>query len=268
MDGKYTRAIVKIGRVLSEVVNRLIPGKIQADALIVANNCTRKALPRGYRGEVYEVVESGVDLSIWTPRDTRPLVAGSGVRFVFSGRFVELKGISFLVEAFRNVTEKTDASLELIGDGEMRPEIEKRISEMRIDDKIIFHGWKSMPEAAEIIRKCDIFVMPSLRECGGSAILEAMALGLPVIATNWAGPSNYVAESSGLLVDPLSKEEFIRGLTDAMLRLAEAPELRRSMGLAGIERVKTCYFDWDSKADRVLAILKETLRSRASYGVG
>ena len=264
LDGKFTRATVKIGRAFSEVINRLIPGKLQADTLLVANECTRRALPKGCRGQVYEVVESGVDLAIWSPRDTRHIDANSRVRFVFSGRFVDWKGISFMVDAFQYVAGKTGAVLELIGDGEMRSEIEKRIGELRIEDKVILHGWKSRPEAAEIIRNCDVFVMPSLRECGGTAILEAMALGLPVVATNWAGPSSYVAESSGILVDPLSKEEFIQGLSDAMLRLAEAPELRRSMGRAGIDRVRTCYFDWDSKSDRVLEILRETLRESSN----
>lgn len=164
-----------------------------------------------------------------------------------------------LVDAFRFVADKEEAMLEIIGDGELRSEIEQKIRDMKVEGKVVLHGWKSRSEAAEIIQNCDVFVMPSLRECGGTAILEAMAIGLPVVATNWAGPSSYVTEESGILVDPLSKEEFVRGLTDAMLCLAKAPALRKAMGQAGIERVKTCYFDWDSKADRMLEILDETL---------
>ena len=98
-----------------------------------------------------------------------------------------------------------------------------------------------------------------------------MALGLPVIATNWAGPSKYVTASCGILVNPLSKEEFVRGLAQAMLRLAKEPPLRRSMGDAGLERVKHFYFDWESKANRVLEILEETLCGRVGKidaGVG
>ncbi|NJN87372.1 MAG: glycosyltransferase family 4 protein [Leptolyngbyaceae cyanobacterium SL_7_1] len=108
---------------------------------------------------------------------------------------------------------------------------------------------------------CDVFVMPSLRECGGTAILEAMAIGLPVIATNWAGPANYVSTDCGILVEPTSKASFINGLAEAMIRLAASPELRHNMGKVGIEQVKHRYLDWNSKVDRLLDIFRETIAS-------
>jgi glycosyltransferase involved in cell wall biosynthesis len=57
----------------------------------------------------------------------------------------------------------------------------------------------------QILRDSDVFVMPSLRECGGTAILEAMALGKPVVTTDWGGPADYVTPECGLLVSPTSK---------------------------------------------------------------
>ena len=261
MDRKVTRATIKISRWLSEFLNVLIPGKKQAQAIIVANSCTGKALPRNCRGTLHEVVESGVDLSLWKPRAKPEGEPGSPVHFVFSGRLVDWKGVSLLVEAFRPVADRSNAVLHIIGDGELRSAIEKCIFEMGIRDRVVLHGWKSRAEAAAIIRNCDVFVMPSLRECGGTAILEAMALGLPIVSTNWAGPSSYVDYSCGMLVDPSSKAEFVAGLTDAMTKLSENPALRRTMGAAGMERVKTCYFDWNSKADRVLEILRQTLEA-------
>ena len=99
--------------------------------------------------------------------------------------------------------------------------------------------------------------MPSLRECGGTAILEAMALGKPIIATNWGGPADYVNASCGILVDPSSKTGFVDGLAEAMLRLAGSPELRRSLAEGGIRRVLEDNLDWNSKADRILSILLE-----------
>lgn len=258
MDNAFARLTIPAFRAMSEAVHRLIPGKLRADAILVANSCTKRALPSGCRGTVYEVVESGVDLSIWHPMDSSPFERRFRVHFVFSGRLVELKGVSLLVEAFSLVAQKEEAVLHIIGDGELRSEIERTILDRGIAANVLFHGWKSRPEAAGIIRNCDVFVLPSLRECGGTAILEAMALGLPVIASNWAGPSNYVTQKTGILVDPLSREYFIQGLSSAMLRLSENPDLRTAMGRAGMERVRSCYFDWESKADRVLEILAET----------
>lgn len=97
--------------------------------------------------------------------------------------------------------------------------------------------------------------------------MEAMAVGLPVIATNWGGPGDYLNSTWGILVEPASKEGFVKGLTDAMLKLTQSPELRPSMGCAGRERVRQ-HFDWEGKVDRILEIstndrrLPEALGSR------
>jgi glycosyltransferase involved in cell wall biosynthesis len=107
-------------------------------------------------------------------------------------------------------------------------------------------------------------VLPSLRECGGTVILEAMAMGLPVIATRWGGPANYVDDSMGIRVAPDTRESFIGGLAEAMIELAESPQLRRQMSEAARRRAGTNYYDWDSKADRMLEIFRQTLQERAT----
>ena len=63
-------------------------------------------------------------------------------------------------------------------------------------------------------------------------VLEAMTVELPVIATNWGDPGDYLNSSCGILVEPTSKEGFVKGLTEAMLKLAQSPELWHSMGCA------------------------------------
>ncbi|MEG4574057.1 glycosyltransferase family 4 protein [Microcoleus sp. N3A4] len=100
--------------------------------------------------------------------------------------------------------------------------------------------------------------MPSLREPGVAVVLEAMAVGLPVIATNWGGTSDYIDSTCGILVEPDSRESFVQGLTDAMLKLAQSPELRQSMGSAGRSRVRE-HFDWERKVDRILEIYQQTI---------
>jgi glycosyltransferase involved in cell wall biosynthesis len=107
-----------------------------------------------------------------------------------------------------------------------------------------------------------VFVLPSLREVGGIVLLEAMAVGLPVIAADWGGPAIHVADATGIRVPPASRDGFIRGLADAMLRLAGSPELRRQMGRAGLDRVRTNLYDWNQKTDRLLEIYAEIIAAR------
>jgi glycosyltransferase involved in cell wall biosynthesis len=88
--------------------------------------------------------------------------------------------------------------------------------------------------------------------------MEVMAVGLPVIATNWGGPADYLNTSWGILVEPAFKEGFVKGVTDAMLKLTLSPELRQSMGCAGRERDRP-HFDWERKVDRILEIYQQTI---------
>ncbi len=264
MDSPVTRLSIKLGRAASGLAHQWAPGKLQAESLIVANDRTAKALPHGYRGQVYKVVESGVDLSICKPIEHQSADPRDPVRFIFWGRFVDWKGAQFLVQAFKQVSEQSNAVLEMIGDGELMDSIKTQATETGAGDRINFHGRLSREESIKIIQKCHVFVIPSLRECGGNAILEIMAMGLPIVATNWAGPAQYVEKTCGILVDPTTVDGFINGLADAMLRLEKSPELRQKMGAAGIERVKEENFDWESKADRILEILHETIGQKAA----
>jgi glycosyltransferase involved in cell wall biosynthesis len=259
MDSPLAQISISVGRFLSSILHRFVPGKLQADTLIVANKCTANALPKGYRGKVYEVVESGVDLSIWKPTQCHDPQPQQPVRFVYSGRFVDWKGVQFLVEAFKQVASRTNSVLELIGDGKLRSSIEGQVAALNIQERVNFHGWMTREDSAKIIRDCNVFVLPSLRECGGAVVLEAMAMGKPIVATNWAGPGNYVDSTCGILVEPTSREAFINGLAAAMIRFAESQELRCRIGEASTQRVTKHYFDWESKTDRVLEILKDTL---------
>jgi glycosyltransferase involved in cell wall biosynthesis len=202
--------------------------------------------------------ESGVDLDLWKPAPAIARGEDGPVRFVFSGRFVDLKGVQFLVPAFaRAAAEEPRCQLDLIGSGELEGEIRGIIKQHHLEESVRLHGWMSRQDAARVILETDVFVMPSLRECGGTVILEAMALGKPVIAINWGGPADYVNASCGVLVDPYSREGFTNGLADAIVRLARSPELRRKLGKGGQLRVREACLDWESKADRVLSILND-----------
>jgi glycosyltransferase involved in cell wall biosynthesis len=259
MDSRFTHFSIQAGRLLSWIGHRLVPGKLKAETLIVGNERTAKVLPTGYRGKVYEVVESGVDLSRWEPKQYLTFPADQPVRFVFCGRLVDWKGAEFLIEAFKEVAARTPSVLEIIGDGELFESIQAQVTALGLQGRVNLHGRLPLEACMQMITDSDVYVMPSLRECGGLALLETMAIGLPVIATNWAGPGEYLDSTCGVLVDPTSKEAFIQGLTTAMLRLAESPELRQQLGKGGQQRIRTNYFDWDSKVDRVVEIFQETL---------
>jgi glycosyltransferase involved in cell wall biosynthesis len=256
-QSQLVKLTVNLIRQFSDLVNHLLPGKITAQTLVVANERTRQALPTGVRGKIIELVENGVDLSVWHPVELEPKEPKKRVQFIFVGRLVDWKAVDLLLEAFGPVAAQTSALLEIVGDGVMRQELEELTARLGLVDSVMFTGWLSQEQCAVKLQQADGLVLPSLLECGGAVVLEAMAMGLPVIATNWGGPRDYVDSGCGILIEPASREALVNGLTDAMLKLAQSPDLRQRMGRAGQERVMK-HFDWERKLDRIIEIYQQT----------
>src|SRR5690606_12622208 len=112
-------------------------------------------------------------------------------------------------------------------------------------------GWLPKEEVSDRLRQSDVFVYPSLREPGGTVVLEAMATGLPAIVADWGGPAEYVADGTGRRISVASSARFVDELVDAMVDLAGDPSRRASMGRAARERVASTY-DWDVLASKHL----------------
>lgn len=267
MQGRGVGLAMAAGRGFAHFLNLLMPGKRRAAILLVANDRSRRALPRGASARVEELVENGVDLSMWRPAPTRDRRDPGATRYVFVGRLIALKGVDSLLRAFADAATKVPISLTIVGGGPERFALERRAAALGVLDdgagatgKAVFTGWLPQTGCAERLRAADAMVLPSLMECGGAVVLEAMAMGLPVIATAWGGPADYLDPSCGILVDVTSRTAFERGLSAAMVRLAQSPHERESMGEAGRQKVAR-QFDWEVKIDRMLQIYERVARS-------
>jgi glycosyltransferase involved in cell wall biosynthesis len=267
-ESLFTRVTVAVGRASANLINRVIAGKKNAALLVVANKRTGAALPSCARGAVIELVENGVDLGIWrmpeggasavseAPSDGSNAVAPFvPARFVFVGRLVDWKRLDF---ALRALTAIPGATLEIIGDGGMRPAWEGMARELGLADRVAWLGWRAQPECAEILRGATALLLPSIYECGGAVVLEAMACGIPVIATAWGGPADYLDARCGILVDASNEKTILDGFTEGMRRLAADPELCARMGAAGRGRVEED-FDWERKIDAMLALYRRAM---------
>lgn len=262
MDSSLTRNILKIGKNSSNLLQKLMPGKLLADILLVGDQQTKELLPLGYQGKLYEILECGVDLKLYKNQvNYKKDYNNKTVKFIFTGRLVDWKGVQFLLEAFKISLKEVNGILEIIGDGNLRPKLEQQAQELGISQQVNFTGWLTQEDIVDRLIKSDVFVMPSLRESCGNSILEAMAVGLPVIATNWGGPSRILDSSCGKLVNPDSKSNFIQSLANEMIELSNSPDTRQRMGEASRQRLKDNYFDWDSKIKRIIEIFNEALEN-------
>lgn len=255
----FLYTVTKSARPLAAtVMNGLVRGRPQADALLVANDRTRSLLGGRARQRAIELSDIGVVLSSWVPPEEprrgangdRP---GTQARFLFVGRLVGWKGVDILLDAFALARKHIPAGLEIVGDGPERDRLTAQAAQLGLGEEVRFSGWLEPADCARRMRACDVFVSPSLQESGGIAVLEAMACARPVIASAWGGHLSTVDGTTGVLVDVTSRQTLVQGLADAMVRLAGDPALRSRLGAGGRRRVENSY-DWDVLLDRLLAI--------------
>ncbi len=255
VDGRVTRYMTVAARRAAGLMNALFPGKRKAAALLVANRRTREALPPGSAPRVIELVENGVDLSLFQP-PSGPRPPRRRPRFLHVGRLIPLKAVDLLLRAVTLAAKTVDLELHLIGDGPERPRLERLAQELELGDRVVFRGFVPQSQCPAALADADALVLPSLHECGGAVVLEAMAMRLPIIATRWGGPADYLDDTCGMLVEPTAPEPFVHTLREALIRLATNPELRERLGATGRARVER-EFAWERKIDRILEIYRE-----------
>lgn len=163
------------------------------------------------------------------------------------------KGIDLLLQATALALKQETFLLHIIGTGFEKKKLELLAETLDITPQVQFLGFVPQEQCPAFLQASRALVLPSLFECGGAVVLEAMAVGIPVIATHWGGPIDYITESCGILVEPHSRPAFIQGLADAIIRLARDEQLAKAMGEQGRQRVEQL-FTWQAKIERMLEI--------------
>ena len=153
----------------------------------------------------------------------------------------------------------SNCRLDILGTGTGLDFWQSQARKYKVTDQIVFHGQKPHKELAAFYENADVLVFPALRDSGGSALLEAMSKGLPVICLDWGGPTEMVDENSGVKIPITTPDETIQRFADALTRLHKDPALRAELGVRAAKRAREL-FSWDAKRkllestyDRLLA---------------
>ncbi|QAZ66032.1 glycosyltransferase family 4 protein [Solidesulfovibrio carbinolicus] len=218
-------------------------------AHVVANSQGLAALARQSAGQTpIRMIPNGVDTARFTPAES--LEESGPVRLVFVGRVVHQKGLDVLLTALARLPAGVDYELTIVGDGPLRGALTEQAAALGVLSRLRFAGWAGREAMPELLRRADLFVFPSRDEGMPNAVLEAMAAGLPVIATRISGNEEVVADGeTGLLVPPDDPD----ALAGALAGLLADAALRRRLGAAGRERVCREY-SWRSVAERYAAL--------------
>ena len=180
-------------------------------------------------------------------------VRGDGtIRLLFVGRLAAVKGLPVLLEAFGRLPE--NFHLEVVGDGEDRADAEAVAAALPdgAGDRVVFRGFQSQQAVAEAFARTDVFVLPSFAEGVPVVLMEALASGVPAIATAVAGVGELVENGrSGRVVppgDPLALEAALR-------ELGGDSGLRRTYGSHGRKKVES-EFSIDAQAERLAVCIR------------
>lgn len=211
------------GRRIEEVIDRVAGRRF--DSVVAVSEYVRRFLVQRYRYPPGKVVAirngwTGVPLPRQAQEDLPCIVSVGNLR-------VE-KGHGVLLRAFARVAPKHPATLVLVGDGPLRASLESETVLLGIEDRVRFVG--TVANVWPILSKADLFVLPSLSENLGIAVLEAMAAGVPVIASDVGGVGEVVTDGKTGLLVPANDEA---ALADRLDQLLTAGDLRREMGKAG-----------------------------------
>jgi glycosyltransferase involved in cell wall biosynthesis len=164
----------------------------------------------------FQVIPNVVDTNVFFPAPHLRNPIGPK-RLLFVGQLVPVRGLALLLDALSNLRRKRDDwRLDIVGGGGARMEYERRAADLKICDMLTFHGVKSKPQVAHLMRRADLFVLPSLVETFGVAAAEALACGIPVLATRCGGPQEFLGGDVASLVAPCDADALCRGL-DQML---------------------------------------------------
>ena len=143
-------------------------------------------------------------------------------RLVTVGSLVEIKGHRHLITALAGLREcGRSVTLDVIGDGPLRPELEQLARDSGVDDLIRFRGLRPKEGVAAALRGADVFVLASLWETLSCAVLEAMSTGLPIVATRVGGLPEVVGRREGILVAPGSSDALLDGFGEMVRTVAD-----------------------------------------------
>ncbi|MDO8568069.1 MAG: glycosyltransferase family 4 protein, partial [Dehalococcoidales bacterium] len=208
----------------------------------------------------YTIIPNGVD-----PRHFCPEVAPmpefncDKINILFVGRLEKRKGLDYLLDAYRQVKQVAPESrLIVAGPGtRLHRRYEKQIRRDGIKD-VVFTGHVDYNDLPRYYKSADIFCSPAVgRESFGIVLLEAMAVGRPIVASNIDGYASVMTDGAeGILTPPRDTQK----LAGAILSLMKNETLRREMGARG--RLKALEYDWESVTQRVLDCYNKVLNGR------
>ncbi|MDQ3441584.1 MAG: glycosyltransferase family 4 protein [Planctomycetota bacterium] len=240
---------------------KLLPGfratRQNASAIIIGSRATWQQMPTKYHEKCFYIVENAIDPTRFQRRRVR--TATRPIRAIFIGRVVPYKGADMLLEAASHLIKSGAMTIDIVGDGPQLPHLRERVNALELPESgVTFSGWVEHGKIQDRLVEADLLTFPSIREFGGGVALEAMAVGVVPVVTDYGGLGELVTDQTGFLIPMGTRDEIIGRLRETLTRLAADPAAIDTRSDAAWRRAHE-QFTWDAKAQQVLRIYEYLL---------
>lgn len=250
-------------RVLYKLTPGLKSSRECSSAILTASRTTLNEMPASIHSRCVFIPENAIDLTKFplTPREAVSTEAGRPLRLSFVGRLVALKGIDMLLEAAGPLLRSGAATLDIIGDGPERARLQSMIEKEGLSSAVRMEGWIDHAKLGDRLRQSDLFVFPSIREFGGGAVLEAMALGIPPVVLNHGGPPELVPPGTGFVLPMTTREDIVSRLRELLTKISSDRESLAEAGKRAQAHVRE-FYTWEAKAKQISQVYEWLLGRR------
>jgi glycosyltransferase involved in cell wall biosynthesis len=236
---------------------KLLPGyqatRRHSAAMLVGSRDTLAQMPATWRSKCFYIAENAIDPERFVVTRTR--TASSPLRAIFVGRLVPYKGADMLVEAAADLLRRNQLKLDIIGDGPLMNDLCRLIQTLGVGPNVKLSGFVPHEQLAGRLAESDVFAFPSIREFGGAAVLEAMAVGVVPIVVDYGGPGELVSEGSGFRIPIGPRKQIVRQLGAILAELAADPRRVDERSVAAMRRARR-QFTWAAKAAQVVRVYR------------
>lgn len=175
---------------------------------------------------------------------------------VFFGRLSKTKGVDTLIEALQKNDPQILPRVWIIGRGDLKSELQERVSESGLSGKVVFKSWMTHDELGEVLSSARMTVLPSREENFSLAILGSMCVGSPTISTRVGGTPEIIEDQkNGILVEPGNPDALAGAIKD----LIENPQKRETIGKAGAEHIRN-NLTWDDACQKFEVLYQKALK--------
>lgn len=250
-----SRYLLKATSFLNPLI--VIPSK-KAVAILARTDDSALTIPKKYRYKVEVILETAMSDDIFNLKKRKH---SEKTELIYTGRLVPIKNVCSIVMAMNLIPPKYNVHLTIIGKGPEKEKIHNLIQDSNLSDRVSMLEEIPRAQVLDKLTEADIYLFPSLHEGGSWALMEAMAIGLPVICLDCTGMHTITTNDSAIRIKPNGLKDFIEKVSENVCLLIDNPAKKDLVGQSARKRIEE-HFKWEDKGifiEKLLSRLDDSI---------